>query len=54
LTGLGFIAKSGGDIGYSDRGIVEAALKANRAERRKTMLFELFVQSELCATKVSG
>src|SRR5262249_9387069 len=40
LTGLGFIAKSGGDIGYcSDCGIIETALKSNRAERRKTMCY---------------
>src|SRR5262249_47671454 len=40
LTGLGFIAESGGNIGYcSDRRIVEAALKSNRAERRKTMCY---------------
>src|SRR6516164_7089698 len=40
LTGLGFIAKSGRNVGYcSDRGIVEAALKSNRAERRKTMCY---------------
>src|SRR5262249_28964376 len=40
LTGLGFIAKAGGDIGYcSDRGIVEATLKSNRAEGCKTMCY---------------
>src|SRR5262249_54101940 len=40
LTGLGFIAKSGSDIGYcSDCGIVEAALKSNRAARRKRMCY---------------
>jgi hypothetical protein len=40
LTGLSFIAQSGGDIGYcSNRGIVEAALKSNRAERRKTVCY---------------
>ena len=40
LTGLGFIAKPGGDIGYcSDRRIVEATLKSDRAERRKTVSY---------------
>ena len=40
LTGLGFIAKAGGDIGHSaNRCIIETALKPNRAECRKTMCY---------------
>src|SRR5262249_20094872 len=40
LSWLGFFAKPGGDIGYrSDRGIVVATLKSNRAQRRKTMCY---------------
>src|SRR4029077_8553112 len=38
LTGLGFIAKPGRDIGHCpNRGIIEAAFKSDRAERRKAM-----------------
>ena len=38
MPGLGFVAKPGCDIGYrSDGGIIEASLKADGAERGKSV-----------------
>src|SRR5262245_44646975 len=38
LSWLGFVAKPRRDIGYcSDGGVIETSLKANRAERRKSV-----------------
>src|SRR5262249_44807485 len=38
LSGLGFVAKTRRDIGYrSDCGVIEASLKANCAERSKSV-----------------
>src|SRR5208282_5284892 len=40
LTGLGFVAKTRGDIGYRpDGGIVEASFKANGAKRGKSVRY---------------